>query len=448
VGNWTRRDFLAGSGVAAGALALGAACTSGGSGTSTDGDAAGDGENDAGDFDAQDWGSVRDQFRLDPALRHYAAFMLGGHPKMVADAIASHRRDLDRDPQRVLAGAGTLEGNARTMAGTYLDADPEDIAFTDSTTAGLGLVYGGLRLVSRLDVITTVHDHFATHEALRLASSRSGFQVRRIALYDDPARATAGGIVDRLVDTIIPATRVVALTWVHSSTGVRLPIKTISGAIAEINAGRSDDGRILLCVDAAHGLGIEDRTVAEIGADFLIAGTHKWLFGPRGTGLVWGTPQAWARLTPSVPSFAPVAVEAWANGTAPGARWPGQLATPGGYHSFEHRWALGEAFTFHLMIGRKRIADRTRLQATALKQALAQIDGVEVVTPMDETLSSGIVAVKLARRDPLEMVELLRTRNIVASVGPHTPRHLRFGPSMVTTPDEGDELVESIAALA
>ena len=28
-----------------------------------------------------------------------------------------------------------------------------------------------------------------------------------------------------------------------------------------------------------------------------------------------------------------------------------------------------------------------RLQATALKQALAQIDGVEVVTPMDETLS-------------------------------------------------------------
>ena len=100
------------------------------------------------------------------------------------------------------------------------------------------------------------------------------------------------------------------------------------------------------------------------------------------------------------------------------------------------------------MIGRDRIADRTKVQATALKQALAEIGGVKVVTPMDEKLSSGIVAVQMARRDPFELVDMLRNRNIVASVGPHTPRYVRFGPSIVTTPDEGDELVESIAALA
>ena len=29
--------------------------------------------------------------------------------------------------------------------------------------------------------------------------------------------------------------------------------------------------------------------------------------------------------------------------------------TPGGYHSFEHRWALGEAFRFHLAIGKQRV---------------------------------------------------------------------------------------------
>jgi len=450
--NWTRRDFLAGSGVAAGALALGAACTSNGSGTSTadDGNSngGGSGDDDRPDFDARDWASVREQFSLDTELRQYAAFLLAGHPRMVADAIDGYRSALDRDPQKALGDAGTLEGNARDLAGTYLDADPKDIALTDSTTAGLGLVYGGMRLSSRLDVITTVHDHYATHEALRLASDRDGFQVRRIALYEDPAQATLDGMVGRIVDAVIPATRVVALTWVHSSTGVRLPIKSICGAIAEINAGRSEDGRILVCLDGAHGLGVENRTIDEIGVDFLIAGTHKWLFGPRGTGIVWGKPEAWARLRPSVPSFAPVAIEAWANGTTPAAQWPGQLATPGGYHSFEHRWALGEAFKFHLMIGRDRVADRTRVQAAALKEALAQIEGVKVLTPMDEKLSSGIVAVQLIRRDPFEMIELLRTHNIVASLGPHNPRTLRFGPSIVTTPEEGEELVESIAALA
>jgi selenocysteine lyase/cysteine desulfurase len=444
LGNWTRRDFLAGSGIAAGALALGAGCTSNGeTSTGSTGD-----DNDDRDFDAKDWSSVRDQFSLNPNLLHYAAYLLAGHPRPVAEAIASYREDLDRDPQRALADAGTLEGNARDLAGTYLNADPEDVALTDSTTAGLGLVYGGLRLTSQTDVVTTVHDHYATHEALRLAAARSGAQVRRIALYGNPAQATVDGIVGRIVDAIIPATRVVALTWVHSSTGVKLPVTSITQAIAAINARRDEAGRILVCLDGAHGLGVEARTVNQLGVDFLIAGTHKWLFGPRGTGLVWGKPEAWARLTPSVPSFAPIAIEAWANGTDPVRQWPGQLATPGGYHSFEHRWALGEAFKFHLMIGRDRVADRTKVQATALKGALAEIGGVTVVTPVDESLSSGIVAVQMARRDPFELVELLRGRNIVASVGPHTPRYVRFGPSMVTTPDEGEELVESIAALA
>ncbi|HEV7760421.1 MAG TPA: aminotransferase class V-fold PLP-dependent enzyme [Acidimicrobiales bacterium] len=444
MGNWTRRDFLAGSGITAGALALGAGCTSnGGTSTGSTGD-----DNDDNDFDAKDWSSVRDQFTLNPNLLHYAAYLLAGHPRPVAEAVASYREDLDRDPQRALADAGTLEGNARDLAGTYLNADPEDVALTDSTTAGLGLVYGGLRLTSQTDVVTTVHDHYATHEALRLAAARSGAQVRRIALYGNPAQATVDGIVGRIVDAIIPATRVVALTWVHSSTGVKLPVTSITQAIAAINARRDEAGRILVCLDGAHGLGVEARTVNQLGVDFLIAGTHKWLFGPRGTGLVWGKPEAWARITPSVPSFAPIAIEAWANGTDPVRKWPGQLATPGGYHSFEHRWALGEAFKFHLMIGRDRVADRTHVQATALKAALAEIGGVTVVTPVDESLSSGIVAVQLARRDPFELVELLRGRNIVASVGPHTPRYVRFGPSMVTTPDEGEELVESIAALA
>jgi selenocysteine lyase/cysteine desulfurase len=451
LGIWTRRDFLAGSGIAAGALALGGACTSSGGSASTDTGSA-DGDSGAGsgggDFDAKDWVSVREQFTLDPELRHYAAYLLPGHPRMVAEAIDSYRQDLDRDPQRALADAGTLEGNARDLAGTYLSVDPEQIALTDSTTAGLGLVYGGLRLTSQMDVITTEHDHFATHEALRLAATRTGAQVRRIALYENPAQATVDSIVSRIVDAIIPATRVLALTWVHSSTGVRLPMGSIKEAVGAINARRDPSGRVLICLDAAHGLGVEDLTLEQLGVDFFIAGTHKWLFGPRGTGLVWGRPEAWARLTPSMPSFAPVAIEAWANGAAPPAQWPGQLATPGGFHSFEHRWALGEAFKFHLMIGRERIARRTKLQAKYLREGLSQIDGVQLLTPMDGNLSSGIVSIRMTRRDPFEVVELLRNRNIVASVGPHAPRPVRFGPSIVTTPVEGDELLDSIAALA
>ena len=32
-----------------------------------------------------------------------------------------------------------------------------------------------------------------------------------------------------------------------------------------------------------------------------VAGCHKWLWGPRGTGLVWAKPAAWERMSPVIP---------------------------------------------------------------------------------------------------------------------------------------------------
>jgi hypothetical protein len=34
----------------------------------------------------------------------------------------------------------------------------------------------------------------------------------------------------------------------------------------------------------------------------------------------------------------------------------GAFNTPGGFHSFEHRWALKEAFEFHRNLGRDKVA--------------------------------------------------------------------------------------------
>jgi len=51
------------------------------------------------------------------------------------------------------------------------------------------------------------------------------------------------------------------------------------------------------------------------------------------------------------------------------------LRAAGGYHDFEHRWALAEAFTFHQRIGRSRVVARTVEQATRLKEGIAAFEG-------------------------------------------------------------------------
>src|SRR5207245_34234 len=108
---------------------------------------------------------------------------------------------------------------------------------------------------------------------------------RAVSLYANPATATEEEITEAVVRALKPRTRVVAVTWVHSCTGVKLPIRRIADALAEVNAQRDDGDRALLCVDGVHGIGVDDATMADLGCDFFVAGTHKWMFGPRATGL-------------------------------------------------------------------------------------------------------------------------------------------------------------------
>ena len=96
---------------------------------------------------AGEWAAVRAQFDLAPGLHHLAGFVLAPHPRPVRDAIERHRRGLDENPVHYLHEHGPrLEAAVLRAAAAYLGARPTDIALTDSTTMGLGLLYGGLRL--------------------------------------------------------------------------------------------------------------------------------------------------------------------------------------------------------------------------------------------------------------------------------------------------------------
>lgn len=377
---------------------------------------------DVPDFDPADWDSVRAQFPLDPTVSQFAAFVLSPHTAQVDAAGAHHRQRLAFDTELALMEGFDQERRVQQAAASYAGGAPDDYALTDSTTMGLAIVYGGLSLRPGDEVLTTSHDFIATERCLDLLARRTGARVTRVALYDDPATATVDEMVDRLLAGLTDRTRVVAITWVHSSTGVRTPVREIADALAR---------RALLCVDGVHGLGAVDVDLPDLGCDLLAAGTHKWLFGPRGTGLVWA--RDWTPLTEIIPPF---------NGERGGAR-----LTPGGYHSFEHRWAADEAFAFHERIGRSAVVARTTEQATRLKEALADTPGLTVRTPLDPAVSAGIVCLDVRGQLPADAVLALREVGVVASATPYRTSYLRLGPSIVTTPDEVDAAAEAVRAL-
>src|SRR5690606_31118260 len=143
----------------------------------------------------------------------------------------------------------TAEPAQRAAAAEYLGSDPDLIALTDSTSMGLGLVYGTLKLEPGAEVLTTTHDHYSTEMSLQHRADRTGATVKRISLYDEPAKAGTDEIISRMLAGINDHTRVLAVTWVHSSTGVKLPIAEMAQALEQLNAARDTGDRVLFCVD-------------------------------------------------------------------------------------------------------------------------------------------------------------------------------------------------------
>jgi isopenicillin-N epimerase len=313
---------------------------------------------------------------------------------------------------------------------------------------GLGLLYGGLELRPGQELLATEHDFYSTHEALRLAADRTGASFRKVPLYHDLRSVSADEIVGRVRRAVGPRTRALAVTWVHSSTGLKLPVRAVADALAEVNRDRDAADRVLLCVDAVHALGVEPAHLPDLGCDFFVAGCHKWLFGPRGTGIVWGRREAWPAVAPTIPTFDGRGIAAWIQGRPPGNLPRAAAMTPGGYHSFEYRWSLAEAFRFHQRIGKARVAERTRTLADQLKQGLRTMPHVRLATPLADELSAGIVCFDVEGRGAAEVVGRLLADRIGASVTPYAVRHVRLGTSIVTSPEDVDRALGSIRALA
>ena len=394
-----------------------------------------------------DWAWVRDQFEVSRDWAHFAAFFIASHPRPVREAIEKLRRELDANPYTVVEdGLFTRPDEVRAAAASYLGAAPDEVALTRCTTEGLALLYSGLALAPGQEIVATTHDHYSHHEAIRLAGLRCGASARRITLYDDPAQANEDEIVDRVRRAIGPKTRVVGITWVHSSTGVKLPVRRVAEAIAEANKSRGPADRVLLIVDGVHGLGVEDEAVATLGCDFFAAGTHKWIFGPRGTGILWGRREAWAHVQPTVPAFEGGPYEAWMDGRDPGPTRAAWLS-PGGFHAYEHLWALPAAFAFHAQIGRARVAARIHELNARIKEGLSAVPGVRILTPRSERLSAGLVVFEVAGRTPEDVVKRLGARRIIASTSPYKPSYARLAGSLLNTPEEVDTAVRAVREL-
>lgn len=434
-----RREFLIGAGASLGAAAGVYATNGKGFEPATD---------VTGKF--QSWEEVRGQFdSLSSDLIHMSSFFLVSHPRPVREEIEKHRREIDKNPFEYIEGKFlSMPSIVQAAAAEYLRARPEEVAITNSTTMGLSHVYLGLSLKPSQEILTTTHDHYVHSEAARLAAERAGATVKKIALFDDITLVSEQEIVDRIGKAVTPKTRILGITWVHSATGLKLPLRAIADMIADANKGRAEADRIIIVVDGVHGFGVEDETVPETGVDFFIAGTHKWIFGPRGTGIIWARSENWKNLRLIFPATAMEPFVAWITGKEMKQPVQGSWIGQGGFHAFEYEWALPAAFAFHKQIGRTPIAQRIHALNDQCKEGLAKMRHVKLYTPRGNKLSSGLICFEVEGMKSADVVTRLHEKRIIASTAPYRESYARVAPSLLNTPEEVETTLRHIRAIA
>ncbi|WP_269716271.1 aminotransferase class V-fold PLP-dependent enzyme [Caulobacter sp. NIBR2454] len=435
-----RRQFLFGAGVAMAAGAAAAQETPVSTATSA---------LPAATPGAPDWNAIRAQFQTAPDQINMSAMLIATHPKPVRAAIDQFRRELDWRPVTYLENNNRrLQGYSRAAGGRYLGVEGRQVALTDSTTMGAALVYSGLKLRPGDEILTTHQDYYVTHESLRHAAVRNGAVIKRISLYDDINAVSEPQMVGRLINSITPRTRVLALTWVHSSTGLKIPVAAISNALKAVNAGRQEPDQIILVLDGVHGFGNQDADMNSLGCDIFVAGCHKWLFGPRGTGVIAANDRGWAAMRPTIPSFVDSSAwGAWINNAPLPDHSNGVMMSPGGFKAFEHIWAIPAAVEFHEKIGKANVANRTTQLASQLKEGLAAMPHVRLVTPRQPGLSAGIVSFDVDGLSADGAVHALRQRRVIASAAPYAVQHVRLTPSIMNTPADVDATLAEVRAL-
>ena len=174
--------------------------------------------------------------------------------------------------------------SVRTQIARLIGGNARHIAFTKNTTEGLNIVAQGFPWQPGDNMVIDDQEH-PVNVVPWLNLRRRGVEVRVAATQN--RRVT----LDALWSQVDQHTRLIAVSFVQYSTGVRADIQSL--------AARCREQGIRLVVDGIQAVGLLPVDVQSWGIDALSCGAYKALHGPLGLGFLYASAELLAELHPA-----------------------------------------------------------------------------------------------------------------------------------------------------
>ncbi len=299
---------------------------------------------------------------------------VGAMPRSVFDATVEAMRAVERDPagETYGPGIGRLD-KVRVKVAALLNCASDDIVLTGSATAGMFMLAQGLQFRAGERILITDHEHPAGRLGWEWAARRYGVEIDMLAV--SPHASDPQEIVEQFAAAIRPETRVISFSHILFTTGVRLPA-------AELCALARQRG-CLAIVDGAQSAGAMPVDVGALGCHAYAASGHKWLMGPKGTGLLYLSPELGDQL-----DALPIMAGRQANSDSTG------IGNISGMHG------LGAAIDYVQALGPQAIEAHNLALRRELYDALSGLGGIALPSPREgPTVSANLSFVLPAGTD-------------------------------------------------
>jgi len=315
----------------------------------------------------------------------------------------------------------------RTGLAEMFGCDREEMAITRNASESLEILLMGMDFKPGDEILTTTQDYPRMLTTLRQREKREGLVLKLIQIpippknLDEITAAFERGITNR--------TRLILMAHQINITGQITPVK----AVCEMARAKG----IETIVDGAHSFGQFDFKQKDLGCDYFGSSLHKWLFAPKGTGMLYVKRDKIEKLWPLM------------------AAEPKQTADIRkfeeiGTHSAAPKLAIGEALLFHNGIGGKRKEARLRYLSRYWMNRLKDVPKVRFNTSFDPNQSCAIANVNIEGTNPSAIGSYLfdKHRIFTTPIIHEEFRGIRITPNVYTTLGELDRFCEVMETIA
>ena len=265
----------------------------------------------------------------------------------------------------------------RTGLAEVFGSSPEEIAITRNASESLEILLMGLDLKSGDEILTTTQDYPRMLTTLKQREMREGLKLNLIKIPIAPANVD--DIPAAFERAVTPATKLILVSHQINLTGQIIPVKKV----CDMARARG----IETIVDGAHAFAQFDFKQADLGCDYYGTSLHKWIYAPKGTGMLYVKKDKIAKVW---------ALMASEDKNKNDIRKFEEIGT----HSAAMRLAIGEAILFHNAIGGKRKEERLRYLSRYWMNNLKSLPKVGFNTSFDPKQSCAIANFKIDGVDP------------------------------------------------